>query len=103
MQMQIDSINSSTHVLVRLAGHFDFGTRDLFIARIKETISHAVAVEVRVDLSDVAYIDSSALGMLLVARDLAKSHAKEVTLANPQPSVRQTLEIAQFARLFRLI
>lgn len=101
--MQIDSANLSTHVLVRLTGRFDFSTRDQFIARIKETISHAEAAEIRVDLADVVYIDSSALGMLLMARDLAKQHEKEVTLASPQPLVRQTLETAQFARLFKFI
>ncbi len=101
--MQIDSANLSTHVLVRLTGRFDFSTRDKFIAYIKETISHAEAPEIRVDLTGVVYIDSSALGMLLMARDLAKQHEKEITLSSPQPLVRQTLETAQFSRLFKFM
>lgn len=99
--MQIDSVNLPDHVLVRLTGRFDFSTRDQFIARIKEMISHAEAAEIRIDLASVVYIDSSALGMLLMARDLAKQNSKEVTLSSPQPLVRQTLETAQFARLFK--
>lgn len=99
--MQIDSVNLTTHMLVRLTGRFDFSTRDQFIARIKEVISHVEAPEIRVDLASVVYIDSSALGMLLMARDLARQNNKEVTLSSPQPLVRQTLETAQFARLFK--
>ncbi len=101
--MQIDSTNLSTHVLVRLTGRFDFSTRDKFIAHIKETISHAEVPEIRVDLASVVYIDSSALGMLLMARDLAKQHEKEISLVSPQPLVRQTLETAQFSRLFKFL
>ncbi|GAB1393969.1 anti-anti sigma factor HsbA [Rhodocyclaceae bacterium] len=101
--MQIDSVNLPTHVLVRLTGRFDFSTRERFIAYIKETIARAEAPEIQIDLAAVVYIDSSALGMLLMARDLARQHEKEVTLANPQPLVRQTLETAQFSRLFKFI
>jgi len=101
--MQIDSVNLSTHMLVRLTGRFDFSTRDSFISHIKQTISHADASEIRMDLAGVVYMDSSALGMLLMARDLAKQNDKEVTLASPQPVVRRTLETAQFSRLFKFI
>ncbi len=101
--MQIDSVNLSNHMLVRLTGRFDFNTRDQFMARIKESISQAEAAEVRIDLAGVVYIDSSALGTLLMARDLAKQHEKEITLSSPQPLVRQTLETAQFSRLFKFM
>lgn len=101
--MQIDSVNLSNHMLVRLTGRFDFSTRDQFIPSIKETLSNAEAAEVRIDLAGVVYIDSSALGMLLMARDIAKQREKEVTLSNPQTMVRQTLEMAQFSRLFKFI
>lgn len=101
--MQIDSVNLPDHVLVRLTGRFDFSARDTFVARIKDTISHAEAAEIRVSLADVVYIDSSALGMLLMVRDFAKQNNKEITLSSPQPLVRQTLETAQFSRLFKFI
>ena len=100
--MQIENTHSPTHALVRLTGRFDFSTRDAFIARIKQTLAQTEAPEIRVDLAGVDYIDSSALGMLLMTRDMAKQHDKEVSLSSPQPAVRQILDTAQFSRLFKV-
>jgi anti-anti-sigma factor len=99
--MQIENTHLSTHALVRLTGRFDFSTRDSFIASIKQTIAQTDAPEIRVDLTGVDYVDSFALGMLLMARDMAKQRDKEVTLSSPQPAVRRVLETAQFPRLFK--
>jgi anti-anti-sigma factor len=57
---------------------------------------------VDVDLGEVAYLDSSALGMLLMLRDKAKSAGREVRLVNARGSVRQVLEIANFGKLFAI-
>ena len=56
-----------------------------------------------VDLGNVAYLDSSALGMLLMLRDKAKSSGKTVCLANARGSVRQVLDIANFGKLFPIV
>ena len=101
--MQIENTHLPTHVLVRRTGRFDFSTRDAFIAHIKQTIAQAAAPDIRVDLAGVDYVDSSALGMLLMTRDMAKQHDKEVTLSSPQPAVRQILDTAQFSRLFKVM
>ena len=49
------------------------------------------------------YIDSSALGMLLMLRDRAKKQNMTVTLANAQGRIRQVLDTAQFERLFAVV
>ena len=54
------------------------------------------------DLGNVAYLDSSALGMLLMLRDKAKSSGKTVCLANAR-GVRQVLDIANFGKLFPIV
>ena len=59
--------------------------------------------EVAVDLCNVAYLDSSALGMLLMLRDKAKTSGKTVCLANAKGSVRQVLDIANFGKLFPIV
>lgn len=101
--MQIDIVSLPSHVLVRLSGRFDFSTRDTFITRIKQVIAEAEPAEVRIDLAGVDYIDSSALGMLLMARDITRQRDREISLSSPQPPVRQTLDTAQFGRLFKFV
>ena len=49
---------------------------------------------------DVEYVDSSALGMLLMLRERANSAKLGLVLANPRGMVRQALDIAHFEKLF---
>ena len=56
--------------------------------------------QVVVDLRDAEYIDSSALGMLLLLREHASSERFPVTLANVRPTVSKILKVANFHQLF---
>jgi anti-anti-sigma factor len=51
----------------------------------------------------VDYLDSSALGMLLMLRDKAKGAAREVVLTKCTGAVKQVLDIANFGKLFRIV
>lgn len=58
--------------------------------------------EVRVDLANTRYMDSSALGMLLMLREAVGGDAGRVTLANCGPEISKILEIANFESLFAI-
>mgnify|MGYP000564831300 CR=1 FL=1 len=58
--------------------------------------------EVVVDMREVEYLDSSALGMLLLLRDKGKAMGKPVSLANCAGTVRDVLRVANFDKLFAL-
>jgi anti-anti-sigma factor len=98
--MDIELSTTEEAALVRLSGRFDFTTRNQFLARLDEATQSATTLEVKVDLGRVDYIDSSALGMLLMLRDKAKKHDKTVALLNARGQVREVIGIAQFDRLF---
>jgi HptB-dependent secretion and biofilm anti anti-sigma factor len=51
-----------------------------------------------VDMTHTSYIDSSALGMLLMLRD----RAKETTIVGPNEDVRAIFDIARFDQVFRV-
>ena len=53
---------------------------------------------VLVDFINCKYIDSSALGMLLMLKDCTR----EVVLINAKDDVSKVLEIANFSKLFRI-
>ncbi len=50
----------------------------------------------RVDLSKATYMDSSALGMILLLKEHADSLSGKVVLAQPNSAVHKILSIAKF-------
>ena len=55
-----------------------------------------------IDLTDTSYMDSAALGMLLVLRERAGGSNSDITLSGYNKSIRQILEISHFDDLFKL-
>ena len=86
---------------IRLQGRFDFNAHCEFREAI-DTVLASPATAVTVDFAGVEYLDSSALGMLLMLRDRAKSAAREVTLSGCRGAVKQILDIANFGKLFKI-
>lgn len=100
--MQIQTTLHEDQGLVALAGSFDFNAHKDF-RRACDTLLEAPSVRVvELDLARVQYLDSSALGMLLILRDRAQERGKQVILAGATGTVRQVLEIANFGKLFTL-
>jgi anti-anti-sigma factor len=67
---------------------------------IKTAIENPRISEIRIDMSAVDYLDSSALGMLLLSRQNAISVKKTMTLYRPSELSRRVLEVANFEKLF---
>ena len=88
---------------VQLRGRFDFNAHREFRQAVDELLGLADVKEIRVDFSGVDYLDSSALGMLLMLRDRCKGASKEVSLANSHGAVKQVLDIANFGKLFNIV
>lgn len=88
---------------ITLAGRFDFNTHRDFRTAYEPLITDSECQAVTVDFSGVDYLDSSALGMLLMLRDKLGGCGKDVVLSGVQGNVRQVLEIANFSKLFRIV
>ena len=101
--MQASFSVAEGRAVIRLQGRFDFNAHREFREATEQALREAGAKELRVDLAEVEYLDSSALGMLLMLRDKAKAANKAVVLANCQGAVRQVLDIANFGKLFAIV
>lgn len=100
--MQAKLINRDGKAVIALEGRFDFNAHREFREAVDQALKET-GREIQVDLGAVDYLDSSALGMLLMLRDKAKGVAKEVALANARGSVKQVIDIANFGKLFTLV
>ena len=87
-------------VTISVAGKFDFQLYDEFRASYADTAGQGI--DYVVDLSDTDYLDSSALGMLLLLREHAGGEASNIEITQASPEVRKILDVANFGKLFKL-
>lgn len=91
---------SGDKVTIAVAGKFDFQLYDEFRASYAETAGQGV--DYVVDLTDTEYLDSSALGMLLLLREHAGGEASSIEITQASPEVRKILDVANFGKLFKI-
>jgi anti-anti-sigma factor len=102
MSMQIDLNINEGKAVISLNGRFDFSTHREFSNCYSSAIADGSVREVDVELGNVDYLDSSALGMLLLLSERAKIANKTVALINPNEMVAQVLERVSFGRIFAI-
>ena len=85
---------------IRVSGRFDFALHQDF-RRATEEASGTLS-SIVVDLGTTDYVDSSALGMLLVLRDKVGDRQEAVRIVRARPEVKKILQIANFDKLFTL-
>lgn len=98
--MNIDTSIANGQIRLRLDGRFDFTGHRHFKTAYIAALDHVDVSEIIIDFERVDYLDSSALGMLLVLRDRALELNRRVVLENGKGVVRDVLRIANFQNLF---
>ncbi|ERI51903.1 anti-sigma factor antagonist [Pseudomonas sp. AOB-7] len=85
---------------IAIRGRFDFASHQEFrdaYERVNITPRRYL-----VDLQGTSYLDSSALGMLLLLRDHAGGDTAQIRLLNCSSDVRKILAISNFEQLFQI-
>jgi len=86
-------------ITIVLDERFDFSCHGDFRSAYQSIDPTQYAITV--DFKKTDYIDSAALGMLLVLRERAGGDRANITLKSCQPSVQQILDITHFEDLFK--
>lgn len=89
-----------SELVISIKGRFDFSTHQDFRNAYERAPAslHAYVV----DLRDATYLDSSALGMLLLLRDHAGGDGSNIRIINCNPDVKKILAISNFEQLFNI-
>lgn len=87
---------------ISMSVRFDFQAHREFKEAYAPLMDIANVREVEVEMSKVEYLDSSALGMLMLLNERAKTANKSVTLLSPSEVVAQVLEVANFGKIFNI-
>jgi HptB-dependent secretion and biofilm anti anti-sigma factor len=89
-----------TQVTIYIQGRFDFSSHQEFrnaYEKLNKTPSRF-----KVDLQGTSYLDSSALGMLLLLRDHAGGERADIDIVNCSQDVKKILLISNFEQLFSI-
>lgn len=93
---------SDSTAVIRLQSKFDFS----WFARFKELYEPALGnpaiKEIVVNFADVSYIDSSALGMLMLLKERAEAAGKRVRLSQCRGYAKDLLTVANFQSKFTM-
>lgn len=90
----------SNAVTISISGRFDFKSHQDFRRAYEQMGSQGVKYVI--DLSRAEYMDSSALGMLLMLREYAGGEKAEVEIANASGEIKSILNISNFGKLFSI-
>lgn len=94
----VSADNSS--LVINIEGRFDFSCHQDF-RRAYESVSEKPDAYI-VDMNNTAYLDSSALGMLLLLRDYAGGDNANISIVNCNEDVKKILSISNFEQLFTI-
>lgn len=87
---------------IMMSGRFDFQVHREFKDAYTALLTNAGVREIEVEMSKVDYLDSSALGMLILLNERAKEAKKTIVLLNPSAVVAQVLDVANFSKIFNI-
>lgn len=95
--MNVTQEKNRETVILHMDGRFDFGARKTFKGALDEAINERMPIVL--DLGQVSFVDSSALGLLVIAHQNLKNKKIPFSLVNPQTYVRQVLDLANVAKM----
>ena len=99
MGLQVNKSDDGRTVTIRIDGRFDFSLHKDFRDAYKD---EPAGINYVIDLQHSEYMDSSALGMLLLLREHAGNDDARISIEGCQPTIRQILAISNFDKLFSI-
>ena len=97
--MAISTKTENNASVIAIKGRFDFTSHNEFREGYRTL---QPGTKVKLDLSGCDYLDSSALGMLLLLREHVGTESDSIEIAGATIEVRSILDIANFDSLFKI-
>lgn len=97
MSISSRALDQEDKVVIDIKGRFDFSMQKDFRDAYRD---YGKEKKYIVNLGHTEYMDSSALGMLLLLRKHAGDSSANVVLSGASDSVKKILDIANFGKLF---
>jgi anti-sigma B factor antagonist len=102
MQTASVSTDARGNLVVVLRGDIDFTTSPGVLQVIREGVGSAPACDIRVDLSEVTFMDSSGISLLVQLLHLAEERGVQLHVERPGAKVQDQLHMSGLTDLFDL-
>lgn len=89
-------------VVIAVAGDLDIATADHLFREAHEALRASQVDTLVLDLSGVAFLDSSGIGTLVELRNVATDTGGQLVLRRPSDRTRRLLEITALDSVFRI-
>jgi len=93
---------TDTIAIVRLPNRFDFSYHKVFSQNSDDAFSRSEIKEIEVDFSQVQYLDSSALGMLVLLAKKASAQKVAISIRGAQGTALDILMMANINKLYSI-
>lgn len=100
MSVTTQQSSDGNTITLHISGRFDYNIHQDFRHAYEQ--APPASTEFIIDLRDTEYMDSSALGMLLLLREYAGGDHANVKLANARTEIKEILRIANFHEMFKI-
>ncbi len=87
---------------IRLPERFDFSYHKTFYGHTYDALNQNTSQEVIVDFSEVDYLDSSALGMLVMLQKKCAEQNKKVVIENASGVPSEILQVANMGKIVEI-
>ncbi len=101
MSISYKLIEPAKELVIDIVGRFDFSAHQDFRNAYEDLEDKPQSYAI--DMANTTYLDSSALGMLLLLRDHAGGEGASIRIMNCNEDVRKILTISNFGRLFQIL
>lgn len=86
-------------LVVRLQGELDMSVADTFRQGVDQLLEQNPGSDLCLDLSEVSFIDSSGLGVILGRYKKLSATRLKMSILSPQPQVKRILELSGVMRI----
>ncbi|KGK43151.1 hypothetical protein LH51_02360 [Nitrincola sp. A-D6] len=93
---------SDTTLSIKLPERFDFSYHKEFYNKIAQVLADQKLQEVEVDFAQVDYLDSSALGMLVMLQKKCAEVSKQVVVVNASGLAAEILKVANMEKIVEI-
>lgn len=89
--------------VIYLNGRFVFDCHKDFRNATDQALERSGTRVIQLDMGKVEYLDSSALGMLLMLKEKSEKSGRTIQITHLKGMARQIIEIANFHKVFTII
>ena len=100
IELETEVSECQTFHVIAVRGRLTLDTTPVLLAELRKVLRRAAGI--KVDLGQVAYLDSSGISVLIQGLKLAQDQSVDYALLDPSPKVQAVIELSQLHDFFKI-